>query len=96
MAKITEKDVRHVALLSRLDFSDEEIKRFTKDLDSILGYIDKLNELDTSAVEITSHALKMANVFRKDEIKTPPSADEMLKNAPEQEEQCFKVPKIIQ
>ena len=96
MAKITEQDVRHVALLSRLYFSDEEIKGFTRDMNNILTYVEQLNTLDTANVEPTSHALKMSNVFRADEIRTPPTAQEMLSNAPDQENQCFKVPKIIQ
>jgi aspartyl-tRNA(Asn)/glutamyl-tRNA(Gln) amidotransferase subunit C len=96
MAKITEQDVRHVALLSRLYFSDEEIKSFARDLDNILAYVEQLNELDTSKIEPTSHALKMANVFRPDEVVTPLPVEEMLSNAPESEKQCFKVPKIIQ
>jgi aspartyl-tRNA(Asn)/glutamyl-tRNA(Gln) amidotransferase subunit C len=96
MAKITEQDIRHVALLSRLYFSDEEIKGFTRDLNNILTYVEQLNELDTRDVEPTSHALKMSNVFRADEVVKPLPAAEMLANAPEQEGQCFKVPKILQ
>jgi aspartyl-tRNA(Asn)/glutamyl-tRNA(Gln) amidotransferase subunit C len=96
MARITEEDVRHVALLSRLYFSDEEIKGFTRDLNNILAYVEQLTELETSGVEPTSHALKMSNVFRADEVIVPPSVEDMLSNAPESESQCFKVPKIIQ
>jgi aspartyl-tRNA(Asn)/glutamyl-tRNA(Gln) amidotransferase subunit C len=96
MARITEEEVRHVALLSRLYFSDEEIKGFARDLNNILAYVEQLNELDTSGVEPTSHALKMSNVFRPDEVVAPPSVEDMLSNAPESESQCFKVPKIIQ
>jgi aspartyl-tRNA(Asn)/glutamyl-tRNA(Gln) amidotransferase subunit C len=96
MARITEEDVRHVALLSRLYFSDEEIKGFTRDLNNILAYVEQLTELETSGVEPTSHALKMSNVFRADEVVAPPSVEDMLSNAPESESQCFKVPKIIQ
>jgi len=94
--KIAEADVRHVAYLSRLEFEEAEIKRFTKDLNSILAYIGKLAELDTEEVEPTSHALKMSNVFRDDEVRPSLSNEEALANAPEREGQFFKVPQIIQ
>jgi aspartyl-tRNA(Asn)/glutamyl-tRNA(Gln) amidotransferase subunit C len=89
MAKISEDDVRHVALLSRLYFTDEEIRQFTKDLNSIL-------ELDTEAIEPTSHSLKLSNVFREDIVTPALPVDEALANAPEAEGGCFRVPKIIQ
>ncbi len=96
MTKITEEMVEHVALLSRLKFSPQEIKEFTYQLNRILEYVDKLNELDTNNIEPTSHSLKMSNVFRPDEIEPPLTSEEALKNAPEQENNCFKVPKVIQ
>lgn len=96
MTKITEDMVRHVALLSRLKFSPQEINAFTLHLNRILEHVDKLNELDTTNVAPTSHSLKMSNVFRPDEIESPLSAEEALSNAPEKEAGCFKVPKIIQ
>ncbi len=94
--KITEGDVRHVAHLSRLEFNDTEIQRFTKDLNNILTYVDKLNELDTSAVEPTSHSLKMENVFREDVVQPSLTNEQALANAPEREGPFFKVPQIIQ
>ncbi len=95
-ARITPEDVRHVALLSRLYFTDEEIADFTRDLNSILEYFAKLNEMDTSDVPPPSYSLKMQNVFRED-INVPSlSVEDVLANAPESEAQCFKVPKIIQ
>jgi len=96
MAKISEDDVRHVALLSRLYFTDEEIRQFTKDLNNILSYVEKLRELDTEAIEPTSHSLKLSNVIREDIITSPLPVDEALANAPEAEAGCFRVPKIIQ
>ena len=96
MAKISEDDVRHVALLSRLYFTDEEIRQFTKDLNSILNFVEKLRELDTKAIEPTSHSLKLSNVIREDIITSPLPVDEALANAPEVEIGCFRVPKIIQ
>ncbi len=94
--KITEADVRHVAYLSRLEFSADEIQRFTHDLNNILLYVGKLAELDTSQVEPTSHSLKMQNVFRDDEVRPSLTNDQALANAPEREGPFFKVPQIIQ
>jgi aspartyl-tRNA(Asn)/glutamyl-tRNA(Gln) amidotransferase subunit C len=94
--KITEADVRHVAHLSRLEFDDSEVQRFTKDLNDILAYVDKLAELDTASIDPTSHSLKMENVFREDEVRPSLSNDQALANAPEREGPFFRVPPIIQ
>ena len=88
--------VKHVALLSRLTFTPQELHDFTEQLDKILTYVDKLGELDTSDVEPTSHSLKMSNIFREDRMTPSLSNEEALANAPESEEGCFKVPKVIQ
>ena len=66
--KITKKEVEHVALLARLKFSEEEKETFVKQLSGILGYVEKLNEVDTSNIEPTSHVIKMQNVFRDDVV----------------------------
>jgi len=81
--KITIKDVEHVARLARLELNEAEKERMRAQLDSILSYIDKLNELDTSAVEPTSHVLQMVNVFREDEVRPSLSQEEALANAPD-------------
>ena len=95
MARISSDEVRHVALLSRLEFSDAEIERFGRDLNDILEYIEKLNELDTSAVPPTSHALKSENVFRADELRPCLTNDEALANAPERDGPFFAVPQVL-
>lgn len=94
--KVSEDDVQHVAHLSRLKFSDEETRRFTKDLNSVLAYVDKLSELDTDDVEPTSHSLKLKNVFREDEARPSLTNEQALANAPDSEGPFFKVPQIIQ
>lgn len=94
--KISEADVGHVAHLSRLQCNDDEVRRFTKDLNSILAYVDKLAELDTENVEPTSHSLKMENVLRDDEVRPSLTNEQALANAPEREGPFFKVPQIIQ
>jgi len=96
MKRISEDVVRHVALLSRLEFSADELQRFTHDLDNILGYVDKLGELDTSQVLPTTHPHKLENVFREDEVAASLPVEEALANAPDKDSNYFKVPKVLQ
>lgn len=93
---ITQDEARHVALLSRLDFSGEELDRFTRELNRIIEYIDQLQRLDTEGVEPTSHAIRQINVFREDEPRLSLSNEQALANAPDSEDGFFKVPRIIQ
>ena len=92
---VTIKEVEHIAALARLHFSDEEKEKFTHQLNDILQYIEKLNELDTSKVEPLSHVIELSNVFRDDVIMPSIPADEALKNAPAKVDTLFKVPKVI-
>jgi aspartyl-tRNA(Asn)/glutamyl-tRNA(Gln) amidotransferase subunit C len=95
-ARISLKDVEHVARLARLELSAAEKERMRKELDGILSYIDKLRALDTSGVEPTSHAVPLTNVMRDDtEVASLPQ-DEMLANAPDRHGEMFRVPKIIE
>jgi len=94
--KITIKEVEHVARLARLELTEEEKERMRAQLDSILSYIDKLNELDTSVVEPTSHVLPMTNVFREDEVRPSLSQEEALANAPDRQDLFFRVPRILE
>ena len=89
-------DVEHVARLARLALSDEELERMRHQLDRILGYIEKLNELDTEGVEPTSHAIRMVNVMRDDEVRPSLPPDAMLANAPDPAGEFFRVPRIIE
>jgi aspartyl-tRNA(Asn)/glutamyl-tRNA(Gln) amidotransferase subunit C len=93
---ITEDTVRHIALLSRLECSDDEIRKFAADLNAILEYAGKLDELDTANVEPTTHAFPQRNVFREDAVKPSLTNEQALQNAPESEAGHFKVPQIIQ
>lgn len=94
--KITRREVEHVARLARLELSEEEKDVMTAQLDRILGYVDKLKELDTSQVEPTSHVIPMVNVMREDEVKPSLSPDDALANAPDRETPYFRVPRIIE
>lgn len=94
--RITEKDVKYIAKLSKLSFGDDEIVRFADELSNILKYIDKLNELDTTDVPPTSHVLDICNVTREDIPEQKISREDALKNAPEEGYNHFKVPRIIE
>ncbi len=89
-------DVAYVANLARLALNEEEIKRLGSQLEKVLEYINKLNEVDTGPVEPTSHVLPMKNVAREDVNKTSLDISEVLKNAPSREGNFFKVPKVIE
>lgn len=96
---ITEDQVRRVASLARLRLGDEERRSLTQDLDRILAYVDKLAELDTSAVEPTSHVVDVAAPWREDEPSGrngPEAAEEAVANAPRRDGHFFAVPPIIE
>jgi aspartyl-tRNA(Asn)/glutamyl-tRNA(Gln) amidotransferase subunit C len=93
--KIDEKQVRQVAKLSRLALTDEQIHAFSTQLSAILGYVEKLNELDTSKVEPLAHCLPVHNVFRDDRVKESLGSEKVLANAPQTDGQFFLVPKIL-
>ena len=93
---LTKEDILKVANLARLGMADEEAEKLTDDMNSILGYIDKLSELDTAGVEATSHAVPAINAFRDDVVDNYLSVEEGLANAPDAEEGSFKVPKVIE
>lgn len=97
MKTIDGKIVKHVAHLARLELDDNELKEYSGQLTSILSYISKLNEIDTTNVVPTSHALTtLKNVFRKDVLRKSLTPDEALANAPSRESDFFKVPQIIE
>ena len=94
--KLSREDVQHVAALARLRLTAAEETSLTAELDSILLYMDKLDELDTSQVEPFTHAVDLVNAFREDVVTNEPNAEVLLANAPEKDETFFKVPKIIE
>jgi aspartyl-tRNA(Asn)/glutamyl-tRNA(Gln) amidotransferase subunit C len=94
--KITLEQVRHIAHLARLEFNEVDAIFFTKQLDDILTSFDKLKEVDTSSVPPTSHTMVMKNVFREDVLSQSFEQELVLGNAPDQEKECFRVPKIIE
>ncbi len=93
--KITKEEVLYVAHLARLDLDADAIEKFAGQIDEILGYIEKLNQVDTRDVQPTSHAISLTNAFRDDEERKHLDRDRALANAPEKEEGSFVVPKVV-
>ena len=92
----TEIDVKYVAHLARISLSPEEEQRIGAQLGNILGYIEKLKELDVSQVEPTAHAVPLINVTRSDEVRPSLTTEEALRNAPAQANGLFLAPKIVE
>lgn len=93
--KIDQAQVRKVARLSRLDLTESEIEEFTGQLSAILEYVEKMNELDTEAVEPLAHCLPVSNCFREDVVTESLGTEKTLANAPQRDGEFFKVPKIL-
>ena len=94
--EITSELVAYLEKLGRIRLSEEEKDKTKKDLGPILGYIDKLNELDTTNVEPLSHAFQMTNVFREDVVTNSDNREAILSNAPEQKNGSFLVPQTVE
>lgn len=93
--ELTKELINHIAELAHLKLTDEEIKKFQKELSQILDYVNQLNEVDTSNVDPLHHPLPITNVFREDKVKKSIEREEALKNAPDSTDEFFKVPKVI-
>jgi len=92
----TEIDVKYVAHLARLQLTAEEERKFSAQLGHVLGYVEKLKELDVTAVEPTAHAMPLINVTRADAIEPSLPHEEALRNAPASANGLFMVPKIVE
>ena len=93
---ITDETIDYVGILAKLELSREEKEAAKNDMSRMLDYIDKLNQLDTTQVEPMSHVFPVNNVFREDVVTNGDDRDNILKNAPEQKEGAFKVPKTVE
>ena len=91
-----EFDVKYIAHLARLELSADEEKKLAGQLGQILGYVEKLKEVDVTNVEPTAHAVPMVNVTRPDEIRPSLPKEEALRNAPKQSDGLFVVPNILE
>jgi len=96
MMKISREEVEHVARLARLTLQPTELDALTGQMDAILGYVEKLNELETGDIVPTAHAVPMENSFREDVVRPSIGVEKALQNAPETDGSCFKVPKVIE
>jgi aspartyl-tRNA(Asn)/glutamyl-tRNA(Gln) amidotransferase subunit C len=94
--KITVADVEHVAKLARLKLTPDEKELFVGQMDAILGYVEKLKELNTEGIVPTSHAVPMENAFREDTIAPSIGLEKALANAPLRVDTFFAVPKVIE
>ncbi len=96
IVKIAREEIRHVAVLARLALDPAEEEAMTTTLDAILTYVEKLGELDTSAVEPTAHVLDLTPPWRDDVVTNGPDSEALLANAPARDGDFFRVPKIIE
>lgn len=94
--KITRDEVLHVAKLARLELAEDEVEKLSSQLSAILDYVEQLGELDLENVEPMAHVHEVVNAFREDEPRPSLSNEEVLRNAPDAESGCFKVPKVIE
>lgn len=92
---IDRDEVEKLAELAKLDLDDDEIERFRDDLGDILEYVDKLDELEVDGVEPTTHAVLSEMLGRRDELEEGLSREEVLRDAPDNEEHQFRVPKVV-
>ncbi len=89
---VTVDDVRHVAVLAKLAFADEELESFTNEMNEILGFVGKLREVDVAGVEPAFRVLRRENVLRADDVQEMLSQDDALSNAPDRDGDFFRAP----
>ena len=93
--KVDEKEVEYVAMLARIELSEDEKARYSEQLSTILDFFDRLKEVDTENVEPTSHVLDLVNAYRPDEVRPSLGVEAVLQNAPDRANRFFRVPKIL-
>lgn len=92
---ISKEEVIHIAKLASLNLSDEEIERYTKDMQEILGFANMINNVNTDGMNETVGANEKCNVLRKDEVVESSNRELLLKNAPSQDDGMFRIPKVL-
>ena len=93
---LSKEEVRYIASLARIHLPEDEVEYLTRNLASILGYIDQLKKLDLSSVQPTSHVLPIKNVYREDHVRPSLSPQDVFKTAPSHDKGFFKVPQVIE
>ncbi|MEN6313660.1 MAG: Asp-tRNA(Asn)/Glu-tRNA(Gln) amidotransferase subunit GatC [Clostridiaceae bacterium] len=96
MKKVTKETIEHIADLARLNISEAEKEKFTLEMEKIISYVDKLNELDTSNVKPMEHVIPIRNILREDVVTGSFDREKLMENAPSQEDGCYKVPKVME
>jgi aspartyl-tRNA(Asn)/glutamyl-tRNA(Gln) amidotransferase subunit C len=92
---ITKKEIEQMATLSRLELSEEEKESYTTEINNIFSFIEELNKLDTSSVDITVHAIPICNIFREDVVGETLELGKALQNAPDEKDGQYRVPRIL-
>ncbi len=95
MSEMTRDDVAHVAMLARIQLTDGELDRLSKDLEQIVGFVARVGEVAAEDIPPMSHPLPLTNVTRPDEVRPSLPADAVLAGAPDSEQQRFAVPRIL-
>lgn len=94
--KVTEDTIMHLADLARLDLGEKEKEKLVLEMERIISFMDKLNELDTSNIKPREHVFPISNVFREDKVCASYDRDTVLDTAPESEDGCYKVPRVVE
>lgn len=94
--KLSKDEIASIAHLSRLELSQEETEKFTSHINTLLEHFQNLQELDTSAIEPTSHVIPVFNVFREDEVRPSLTPEEVVANGPQVADNCFVVPRVVE
>lgn len=92
---VTDETIDYIGILAKLELSDDEKEQAKKDMSNMLEYVSKLDELDTENIVAMSHAFSVNNVFREDVVTNGDDRENLLANAPEQKDGCYKVPKTF-
>jgi aspartyl-tRNA(Asn)/glutamyl-tRNA(Gln) amidotransferase subunit C len=94
--KVTKETIEHVAGLARLNISEAEKEKLTFEMEQIISYVDKLNELDTRDIKPMEHVIPIQNVLREDRVTSSYDREKLLVSAPSQDNGCYKVPKVVE
>lgn len=92
---ISNEEIVHLAMLSKLDLDEEEVEELRGDLEAMVAYVDKLSELDCEGVEPTTHAVPLTMRLRADAVEQPLDRDVIMENAPDSEDGMFRVPRVV-
>ena len=93
--QIRKEEIIHIAKLANLNLTEEEIEKYTNDMQDILDFANTINQVDTEGVDEKASLEEKYNVFRKDDVKVFKDRDDLLQNAPAQEDGMFRIPKVI-